>query len=144
MTAELDRDGSRDGLYPWERHRLLRELAIGERKAPDLGAQYGMTASGIRSFKLRNKSQIEAIAANLADEFAGLWIADKGSRLAAHQADLEMALASDKADHHEWVKARTQILHAVAEETGQLPPRTTVAVQSVTHVIVGVDVESLK
>lgn len=144
MGKDAARYGSRDSLLPPQRHKLLRELAIGERSSADLGREYGMTATAVRMFKSRHRAKVEAIAADLGNEFAGLWIADKTQRLAAYESDYEMALDSDKSDHHEWVKARTQILHAVAEETGQLPPRTTVAVQSVTHVIVGIDTDDLK
>lgn len=144
MATKDVRVSSRVSLQPWEQHKLMRELAIGERTSADLGREYGMAASGIRAFKARNLAQIEAIAADLGNELAGLWIADKGQRLAAYQADYEMTLESDKATHHEWVKARTGILHNVAEETGQLPARTTVAVTSVTHVLVGIDPEELR
>lgn len=144
MTAELERDGSRYGLLPWQRHKLVRELAAGERTSADLGREYGMTAAGIRMFKQRHRAEVDAIVAAAGDEFAALWIADKGQRLAAYQDDYELAASVAKADHHEWIKARTAILHAVAEETGQLPPRTTIAVLPVTHVVVGVDTEELR
>jgi hypothetical protein len=143
MTA-LPRDGSRDSLQPWQRHKLLRELAVGERSSAQLSADYGMTASGIRDFKKRHRAQVDEMAADLANQFSGLWIADKGQRLAAYQADYEQAAAGEKSGHHEWVKARTGILHAVAEETGQLPPRATVTVIPVDHVIVNVDLDALK
>jgi hypothetical protein len=137
------RDGSRYGLRPWQRHKLLRELAIGERKAADLGREYGMSASAVRMFKMRHRAEVDAIAAAPADELAGLWIAGKSNRLAAYQHDYEQAASGEKANHHEWIKARTGILHNVAEETGQLPPRQQVSIMPVVHVIQGVDLGAL-
>lgn len=136
-------DRLRDSLKPWQRHKLLRELAAGEKTSAQLSREYGMSASGIREFKKRHRAEVDAIAAAAGDEFAGLWIADKGQRLAAYQADYEIAADDDKQSHHEWVKARTGILHAVAEETGQLPPRATVAIVPVVHIIEGVDLDVL-
>lgn len=134
---------SRVSLPPWQQHKLMRELAAGERSSADLAREYGMGASGIREFKRRNRAQIAAIAADLANEFAGLWIADKMNRIAAYAAEFERASEHKAADHHEWIKARTQILHLVAEELGQLPPRQTVTVVPVQHVIIGVDTSAL-
>src|ERR1035441_6015612 len=124
MTA-LPRDSSRDSLRPWQRHKLLRELAAGDRTSAQLAADYGMTASGIRDFKKRHRPQVDAMAAADADEFAGLWIADKGQRIAAYEADYGQAGDGAQAGHHEWIKARTAILRSVAEELGQLPPKPT-------------------
>jgi len=75
---------------------------------------------------------------------AGLRIASKEARIAAYQGDYEQAASGPKAGHHEWVKARTGILHAVAEELGQLPPRTTVTVMPVVHIVEGIDLEALR
>lgn len=138
------RDGSRDKLLPWQRHKLLRELAIGERKSADLAVEYGMTASGIREFKRRHKALVDVIAAEPADEFAGLWIAGKGNRLAAYQGDYELSADGAFAAHFEQIRTRTQILHTVAEELGQLPPRQQVTVVPVVHVVESVNIDLLK
>ena len=143
MTALLPRDSSRDSLRPWQRHKLLRELAAGDRTSAQLAADYGMTASGIREYKKRHRPQVDAIAADLANEFAGLWIADKGQRMSAYQDDYERTLEHQHSGHHEWVKSRTGILHNVAEELGQLPGRSPIITVAVTHILEGVDLEDL-
>lgn len=144
MTA-VDINGSNYGHRgTWERRTLCRELAVGELSKAALGRKYGISASAVTQFSQRHAAEIAAIRGQLDDEFAGLWIADKASRIAAHQADYDAAAGSDKADHHEWIKARTAILHAVAEETGQLPPRATVAVMPVVHILEGVDPDALR
>lgn len=127
-----------------ERRELTRALAVGEVTRASLARRYGISRAAVTQFAQRHASEIDAIKAALDDEFAGLWIASKEQRINAHQADYETAAGHEKSGHHEWIKARTQILHAVAEELGQLPPRTTVAVMPVTHVIVGIDPDVLK
>lgn len=130
---------------PWERRQLCRELATGEHTYTALGKRYGVSRQAISAFAKRYAREIDDIKARLDDEFAGLWIADKGARIAAYQADLEMSEAGGEfAGHYEHIRTRTQILRAVAEELGQLPPRATVVVSPVVHIIEGVDLEALK
>lgn len=144
MTAETGNGSRNDEVQPWTRHKLLRELAMAERTAAEIGRDYGMTAGAVRKFKHDHKAEIGVIAASLADEFSGLWIADKGQRIAAAQHDYELSLASGEyAGHYEHIRTRTQIRSAVAEELGQLPPRTTVTVIPVVHQVVGVDLDAL-
>lgn len=127
----------------WDRRTLCRELATGEMTRAALGRKYGVTGQAIGAFARRHAAEIADIKAALDDAFAGLWIARKEARIAQHQADYEAAEGNEKGDHHEWIKARTAILHAVAEELGQLPPRATITVTPVTHILVGVDPEAL-
>ena len=137
------RNGSRSSLLPWQRHKLVRELAAGDRTSAQLGRDYGMTAGAVRKFKHDHKAEVDAIVAAAGDEFAALWIADKGQRLAAAQEDYEVSLAGEYAGHYEHIRTRTQIRSAVAEELGQLPPRQTVTIVPVEHVYIGVDVDAL-
>lgn len=119
---------------------LCRDLARGERTQASLAAEHGVSGAAISKFRKRNERRIAEIAANLDDEFAGIWIADKTKRLQAYQGDYELIAASG---FHEHVKSRTAILKAVAEELGQLPGRTTVSVTPVIHIIEGVSVDEL-
>lgn len=128
----------------WDHRTLVRELASGDFTRAELGKKYGISGQAVTQFAQRHAAEIDAVSGQMEAAFTGLWIADKASRIIAHQRDYEAALASDKADHHEWIKARTAILHAVAEELGQLPPRATIAVVPVQHVIIGIDPEVLK
>lgn len=131
-------------LKPWDRRILCRELATGDMTRAQLARKYGINRSGITRFAQRYAAEIAAIKAQLDNEFAGLWIADKAARIAAYQADLE---ASEEhatyGSHYEQIRTRTAILRAVAEELGQLPPRATLTVMPVVHVIEGVDLEQL-
>jgi len=145
MTTDVAVNGStwRPKLTPGDRRQLCRALAAGEVTRAQLARRYGVSRAYITQFARMYAAEIDQIKARLEDEFAGLWVADKAARIAAHQADYEMALDSPRADHHEWIKTRTQVLHAVAEELGQLPPRTQVNVAAVTHIIEGVDLSAL-
>lgn len=122
-------------------HELCRELAVAEVKRVDLARKYGVSGAAITKFAKAHKGQIAEIKAHLDDEFAGLWITRKENRLAALQADFELASDEARASHHEWVKARIQITHAVAEELGQLPNKQNITIGgTVRHELVGVDV----
>lgn len=143
--TEVDINGSAYGHRgTWERRTLCRELATGEQSNAALARKYGISRPAVTQFARRHAGEIAAIKGQLDDEFAGLWIASKAARIAAYQADYDAAADSDKSDHHEWIKARTSILGAVAEELGQLPPRATIAVIPVTHVIEGVNLDALR
>ena len=143
MTADLVNRSTSFKLTHGDRRQLCRALAAGEVSRADLARRYGVSRPYITQFAKTHEAEIETIKARLEDEFAGLWIADKAARVAAYQGDYFATLEHPNADHHEWVKARTGILHNVAEELGQLPPRTTVNVAAVTHVVMGVDLDNL-
>lgn len=128
----------------WDRRTLCRELATGEVKRAALARKYGISPAAITAFAKRHAREIDEIKASLDDEFAGLWIADKANRIAAYQADVEASAEGAYGSHYEQIRTRTQILRAVAEELGQLPPRATVSVVPVVHIIEGVDLEALK
>lgn len=123
---------------------LIRELAAGEMKRTELARKYGVVRATITEFAKRHAAEIDEAKDRLGDEFAAAWIADKAQRIGAYQADYEMALNDPRASHHDWVRARTAILLAVAEELGQMPPKMQVSVMPVVHIIEGVDVERLK
>lgn len=132
------------GRHAWERRQLCRELATGELSHVQLGKKYGVTRQAITAFRKRYAREVDDIKANLDDEFAGLWVADKAARIAAMQADVEMSATGDYAEHYEQIRTRTQIHRAIAEELGQLPPRSTITIVPVQHVLEGVDLDHLK
>lgn len=131
-------------LTPSGRRQLQRALAAGEETRAQIARRFGVGTSYVSKFARQYAWEIDQIKAALTSQFAGLWIASQENRIVAYQEEYALAMGNDKADHHEWIKARTQILHTVAEELGQLPPRATVVVQPVVHIIEGVDVEALK
>ncbi len=109
----------------------------------EIARKHGVSHQAISRFARDHYDEIEAIRQRLDDEFAGLWIARKEARISAYQEEYETARDARQSSHHEWIKTRTQILHTVAEELGQLPPRTQVAVVPVQHILISASGEDL-
>lgn len=137
--------GARRDLDPGEKRALCRALAtVGSRPLTELAEEWGVTYQSLLMFKRDHAREIDAIAADLDNKFAGLWIADKEARVEAYMREYMRLDQSDYKNHHEWSKARQAALRAVAEELGQLPGRGGLVVIPAEHVLIGVDVEDLK
>lgn len=156
----------------WRRTWLIGKLARSEGTNRALGEALGVVPSAIQAFKDRHADDIAAERERLAEQITGLWIADKLSRLAEHQQDVEdineiiegkldaatptpwnplepekdgSATPSAVDDLPAWLRVKTGILRAAAEELGQLPQRVNVQVGGslVTYRIEGVDLEQV-
>ena len=126
----------------WVKHRLIRDFALGEKSGQELAREYGVSATSISAFKRRNALEIEEVRNNLADEYAGVWVAKKLERIREYQTAAEkMAVGTSPRN----AEVLTSILKAVAEELGQLPARAQVNVstENVTYQIVGIDLDDL-
>jgi hypothetical protein len=125
----------------WVKHRLIREFALGEKTGRALAEQYGVSVTSIANFKKRYGLEIEEVRNNLADEFAGLWVAQKLDRIREYQQAAEK-MADGRSPRNQEVLVT--ILKAVAEELGQLPARTQVNVSNdtVVYEIIGIDVDA--
>lgn len=124
----------------WVRHRLIRDYALGEKTGKELAEIYGVSQTSMSAFKKRYSLEIEEVRNNLADEYAGVWVAQKMARIQEYQIAAEK-MANGTSPRNQEVLV--SILKAVAEELGQLPARTQVNVntEQVTYQIVGVSVE---
>ena len=69
---------------------LQRDMAMGALSPAELRVKYNATASALKAFRTRHADTIAAIAADINNRFAGLWIADKEQRVAAYQADVDL------------------------------------------------------
>lgn len=126
----------------WVAHRLIRDFALGEKTGVQLAEQYGVSVTAISQFKKRHSLEIEEVRNNLADEYAGVWVAQKIDRIREYQQAAEkMAQGSSPRN----AEVLVSILKAVAEELGQLPARTQVQVNTanVTYEIVGIDPDDI-
>lgn len=123
----------------YKKLQLMRLLAEGEHTQAELAERFETAVGTITQFKHRHKAEIQEIQQNLADEFAGLWIAKKENRISEYQAQAERFRESEDPK----LVARTQTaLRSVAEELGALPTRQTVNLEGsakVHHVVNGVD-----
>lgn len=141
-----DREGARRA-YPleraWVRNKLIRELAAERLSHAKLAEKYGVTDVSISNFKKRHLTEIEEVRADLEDQFAGLWIANKAARLAELEQDVDDIGTTT---NHELLKVKHNALKQAAEELGQLPSRFSVQVnnQPVTYKIEGVDMDALR
>lgn len=126
----------------WVKHRLIRDFALGEKTGRDLAGIYSVSEQSISQFKRRHSLEIEEVRNNLADEYAGVWVAQKMARIQEYQQAAEKMAAGSSPRNAEVL---VSILKAVAEELGQLPARTQVNVSTETTVyeIVGVSVEDI-
>jgi hypothetical protein len=126
----------------WVKHRLIRDFALAEKTQKELAAQYGVSETSISAFKRRHAFEIEEVRNNLADEYAGVWVAQKMERIREYQNAAEKMADGSSPRNQEVL---VSILKAVAEELGQLPARTQVNVsnQQVTYEIVGIDADDI-
>lgn len=126
----------------WVRHRLIREFALGEKTGKQLSEQYGVSQTSISAFKKRYSLEIEEVRNNLADEYAGVWVAQKLARIQEYQQAAEKMATGYSPRNAEVL---VTILKAVAEELGQLPARTQVNVSNETTVyqVVGISEDDI-
>lgn len=126
----------------WVKHRLVRDFALGEKTGVELAEQYGVSSASISLFKKRHAMEIEDVRNNLADEYAGLWVAAKMSRIAEYQ-EAAQKMANGTSPRN--AEVLVTILKAVAEELGQLPARqqVNVSTENVTYQIVGISVDDI-
>lgn len=127
----------------WVRHKLIRDLATNDATQVELADRYGVVPQSISQFKQRHQTAIDEMRADLENQFAALWIAEKASRLAEYQQDVEDIGSTS---NHELLRAKHNALRSAAEELGQLPSRYNVQVNNapVTYKIDGVDLEQLR
>lgn len=76
---------------PWNRVRVIADLAEGTMTQAEIGRKYGVTQSSVSEFADRHHAEVESKRAHLADEFHGMWIADKRARVAVLQQQVEGA-----------------------------------------------------
>lgn len=170
MTEQADQASDR---MPPGRHRrplsrghikwkLIQELARQDKTQRALAREYDVAHSSITEFKQRHAAEIAEVRADLENEFAGLWIAQKTQRLAEYQTDAEEIgdarvqaivghdedgepITAEKVDAA-LIRAKHAALRAAAEELGQIPAKVNITIDPVTvrYEVVGVSPEDLK
>lgn len=147
---------------PWKlrgqvAYGLVRDLAAGTESQARLAKKYDVDVTTIRAFKQRNAERIAAVAADLDDVMAGLWVAHKQRRIAEYEQDIELLndsieaqeryiadlaakveageienatkLARADRDLGAMLKRKHAAVRSIAEELGQLPNRMTLQVE---------------
>lgn len=164
MTGATRRD--RGQLGGIKRLQVMREIAVGEMTQTALAAKYGVSQSAVSQFSSRYADEIADIRADMANEFAGILIAQKANRLALYQELAEIALTPTpklatngktvtvlNADGEPEtvmevdVRAAAQVAKQAAEEMGQLPTRLQVQGGldvTTKYTVTGINPEDLK
>ena len=130
---------------PWVQLKLIRELAQGEKTQTQLAKEYGVVQQAISFFSQRHADRINEVKNDIDNKFAGLWIANKESRLAAYMDQLQ-AISRRAKNDPAMMRAAQNALKSAAEELGHLPGRLTVVVDDkrVNYKVEGVDLGKLK
>lgn len=124
--------------------RLIRELAAAEKPNVQLAEEYNVSDERISQFKQENRDAIEHVRTHMADEFAGILLADKKNRLAEYVSDVDEANERGGSDWAEARRIKHNALRQIAEELGQIPNKTSMAVEGkVEYVIEGIDISKL-
>lgn len=131
---------------PWNRAKLIRQLATNAKTQTALAKDYGVAQPTIATFKKRHKTEIEEVQNALADQviepYADLWIADKRNRLSALQ-ELAEKLEELKVTARN-AEVTIKIFREVADQLGDIPSKSTVDVNTnVKYEIVGINVDNL-
>lgn len=168
MVAPQHRDrGKLGGL---KRRQVIRLLAAEEITRSEIARRYDVSPAAITQFADKHAEEIKAVRANMDDEFAGILIAQKASRLAAYgelyeiattptpkisangktvevfEVDEETGEGKSSMVMEVDVRAAATVLKQAAEEMGQLPTRLQVSGDmqtTTTYRIEGVDPSDL-
>lgn len=147
---------------PQRRYGVIREMAAGATDR-EIADRHDVTTKCAWNFRKRHFDAIRDMRGKLDDEFAHLWIAKKGARLAEYQADLEdindylmrfmetMREAIEDGDLETLSKEmdaallrqKAAILRSVAEEVGDLK-QTVDLTAKLTYEVVGVATDDLE
>jgi hypothetical protein len=145
----------------YERRRLIIDLATGELADREIAQREGISLRDIRQFRADHEREIaecqQMLMGKLAEEVAGLWIANKANRLAEYQeqaeeirttiADLYDAGKYWSRDHRDMLRTYLDLFRQVAEELGAYPQRASAPAQTgkaVHYVIETDDVKALQ
>jgi len=152
---------------PWTRRQLIVELATSGKSQEKLAEEYDVSQSAVSQFAARHRQTIEQVRADQENEFAGIAIAEKATRLATYLDVLDTALKpvpkvnakgeimyglpDESGERHPIMEidggVAQKILRNVAEELGHLPNRVTLGGEvgvTTNYKINGVEPENLR
>ena len=102
---------------PWTRRELVVDLALSGKTQEALAEKYGCTQGAISQFKAKHATDIQAVRDDSENEFAGIAIAQKATRLATYLDMLEKALMPAPK-----VNSKGEIMYGLPDEDGVRHP----------------------
>src|SRR5260370_22713040 len=103
-------------LRGYSKRKLIIAMADGTKTMSQLANEFNVSTSAIQQFKERNKAEIlstmDTMNEVLAEEVRGLWIVDKGNRLAEYQSNYEGI--GDPGRNVGLLRVRNELLRLVA------------------------------
>lgn len=138
------------------RYEICHLLAEGTLTQTQIAERYDVSAHAISNFNRDNRERIAEIRANMADEFAGMWIANKAKRVEVYQESAEWVstVIEQQATLDPLllppilpalIRTQHNALKAAAEEMGAIPAKIQIQVQpvQVDYKINGVDIDQV-
>jgi len=125
----------------WAKAQVIHELAVGEVTQKELAERFGVTQGSIAQFKKRNMPLIEARQEKLADEYAWLWIADKGARLGALQDAAEGLIGMELTPTT--ASTLSRLLKDAKEELEPLGNKNNINIQLATYELANIDIADI-
>lgn len=136
MPAAGDEGDTNSERYPLIRghHKimLIRDLAAGM-SLNEASDKHSVHRHSLLQFRQRHRTEIDELKKEVRDELVGLWVARKVDRMWSLQQNVDdidemfSSLAKDGMligkDDAGLLAEKRKILHEVAEQLGQLPPR---------------------
>lgn len=122
---------------------VARAIVTGSPTQAQIARRFDITRSAVTQWKKRHRGLIAQVQASIDTEFSAIYLSEKLSRLWSLQQDFELSTEQPNAATPDHIRVRMALLHAIAEETGQLLPRTMIAVVPVRHILEGVDISKL-
>lgn len=118
---------------------LAHDLALGEETQAALARKYSVSDSAISYFRNQHSGDIEKVQEDAFRARTDLWINDLNERKWAYQDIYETFNRRTEADGNIRLKALKQM----DELTGQIPPKTNIAIIPVQHMVVDSDGNNL-
>lgn len=129
-------------------YALLHELAENELTQRVLARKYGISQARVSQLGTQYADEVEDMRADLEDEYAGLWLAQKAERVKAYMRLAEMLEEDLQVSGLEssFINQLQKVYKNIAEEMGQLPARVIVTQTGpkADYTVGGVDPRELK
>jgi len=117
---------------------MIHDLACTPLSQREIAKKYDVTPARVSQFKQEHLALIDQKMTEAWDNATGERVRSQEWRMREYEKDL---IKMDNKRSPEFVKVRAQILKQIAEEYGQIAPRTQIAIIPAQHIVIGVDID---